>query len=163
MPGSMQKVAYNWSVIGQSCTRFGGSKRCWGNGYTKSKLYFNWSYFYIRVSIWYLTHGPVLKCAGHLEVHDEHDSYVPSELVGQVLQNGVKTYHCYVLQLERSFSYDIKMDHLILAASNELNFDDGKNIAFELEVDRGSLTVHIKYAGTISLTSKQVISLILSV
>ncbi|KAL1827714.1 hypothetical protein ACET3Z_006126 [Daucus carota] len=93
---------------------------------------------------------------GHLELHDEHDSYVPSELVGQVLQNGVKTYHCYVLQLERSFSYDVKMDHLILAASNELNFDDGKNIAFELEVDRGSLTVHIKYAGTISLTSKQV-------
>lgn len=106
--------------------------------------------------------GPISNCAGHLEYVDEQDTYVPSELVGQGLPNGAKTYYCYVLQLERSFSYDVTMDHIILAASNELNFDED-NITFDLEVDRGSLTVHIKYVGTISLTSKEVIILIISV
>lgn len=89
---------------------------------------------------------------------NEHDIYVPSELVGQGLNNGAKTYYCYMLELDRSFSYDITMDHLILATSSELNFDE--DVSFELEVDRGCLTVQVKYAGAINLTSEEVIYLI---
>ena len=44
----------------------------------------------------------------------------------------------------------------MLAASHELNIDEDSNLAFELEVDRGNLSVHIKYARSISLTSEQV-------
>lgn len=51
----------------------------------------------------------------------------------------------------------------MLAASSELNFDEDNNITFELEVDRGSLTVCIKYAGSISLTFEQVIYIIVLV
>ncbi|KAK1400758.1 endoribonuclease Dicer-like [Heracleum sosnowskyi] len=93
---------------------------------------------------------------GHVEHVNEHDIYVPSELVGQGLNNAAKTYYCYMLELDRSFSYDIPMDHLLLAASSELNFGED-NIAFGLEFDRGSLTVRIKYSESISLTSEQVL------
>ncbi|XP_074323275.1 endoribonuclease Dicer homolog 2-like [Apium graveolens] len=96
------------------------------------------------------------KGMGHVDYVDEHDIYVPSELVGQGLKNAAKTYSCYMLELERSFSYDIPVDHLMLAASNKLNFGED-NIAFGLEVDRGSLKVHIKYSESISLTSEQVL------
>ncbi|KAK1384264.1 Helicase [Heracleum sosnowskyi] len=95
---------------------------------------------------------------GHLDYVNEQDIYVPSELVGQGLIEAGKTYYCYLLDLDSRLSYDIKVDHLMLAASSELNFDEENNLAFELEVDRGILTVCIKYAGSISLTSEQVLT-----
>ncbi|KAL1825871.1 hypothetical protein ACET3Z_012649 [Daucus carota] len=93
---------------------------------------------------------------GHPEYVDEQDIYVPSELVGQDPNNGAKIYYCYLLELDRKFSHDIAVNNLMLAASHELNIDEDSNLAFELEVDRGNLSVHIKYARSISLTSEQV-------
>ncbi|KAF1002409.1 endoribonuclease Dicer homolog 2-like isoform X2 [Apium graveolens] len=94
---------------------------------------------------------------GHLDYIDEHDIYVPPELVGQVLNEAGKTYYCYLLELDSRFNCDIKVDHLMIAASSELIFDEN-NLTFELEVDRGSLAVDIKYAGSISLTFEQVLT-----
>ncbi|XP_074323641.1 endoribonuclease Dicer homolog 2-like isoform X2 [Apium graveolens] len=96
------------------------------------------------------------KGMGHVDYVDEHDIYVPSELVGQGLNHSAKIYYFYLLETNRSFSYDIPMDHLMLAASSELNFgEDG--MAFELEVDRGTVTVHVKYSQSMSLTSEKVL------
>nr|XP_017225094.1 PREDICTED: endoribonuclease Dicer homolog 2-like isoform X3 [Daucus carota subsp. sativus] len=94
---------------------------------------------------------------GHLNYVDEHDIYVPAELVGQGLNSGAKRYYCYLLELERNFTYDIEIDNLMLAARNELKFDEGNNLAFELEVERGIVIVRIKYATPISLTSEEVL------
>ena len=43
----------------------------------------------------------------------------------------------------------------MFAVRDELEFEDG-NMAFELEVERGNLTVQVKYIGEINLTSEQV-------
>ncbi|KAK1401517.1 hypothetical protein POM88_001122 [Heracleum sosnowskyi] len=64
---------------------------------------------------------------GRLDYVDEQDIYVPSELVGLGLIEAGKTYYCYLLELDSRFSYDIKVDHLMLAASSELNFDEDNN------------------------------------
>lgn len=104
-----------------------------------------------------------MNCVGHLNYVDEHDIYVPAELVGQGLNSGAKRYYCYLLELERNFTYDIEIDNLMLAARNELKFDEGNNLAFELEVERGIVIVRIKYATPISLTSEEVMYLILLV
>ncbi|XP_058216237.1 endoribonuclease Dicer homolog 2 [Rhododendron vialii] len=87
---------------------------------------------------------------------DEQVCYVPPELVSQWANDSAKSYHCYLIELNRDFEYDVPLHHILLAVRTKLECDDG-SMAFGLEVDRGKLTVRMKYIGELNLTSEQVL------
>lgn len=97
----------------------------------------------------------ILKCTGYGAYVDELENYVPPELVSQGSSDSTKSYHCYLIELERNFDYDIPLHNLVIAVRTELKLDDDI-LDFGLEADKGSLTVHMKYVGVIDLTSEQV-------
>ena len=63
--------------------------------------------------------------------------------------------------MKENFSYDIPVRDIVLVVRSELEPDIG-SFHFDLDVDKGSLTVNFKYVGLIHLTPDQVISLSLS-
>ncbi|XAR65808.1 Ribonuclease III [Bertholletia excelsa] len=88
---------------------------------------------------------------------DQQVNYVPPELVSYPCANGsVVSYHCYLIELNRNFEYNIPLQHVVLGVRVELEFND-ENVAFELDVERGKLTVQLKYAGLVNLTYEQVL------
>ncbi|KAG5549523.1 hypothetical protein RHGRI_014751 [Rhododendron griersonianum] len=87
---------------------------------------------------------------------DEQACYVPPELVSQWTNDSAKSYHCYLIELNRDFEYDVPLHHILLAVRTKLECDDG-SMAFGLEVDRGKLTVRMKYIGELNLKSEQVL------
>lgn len=68
-------------------------------------------------------------------------------------------YHCYTIELQQSFEYEIPVHDAVLCMRSELEFDIG-NMNFDLQVDRGSLSVNFIYVGIIHLSPEQVLSLI---
>uniref|UniRef100_A0A5B6Z5E8 RNase III domain-containing protein n=1 Tax=Davidia involucrata TaxID=16924 RepID=A0A5B6Z5E8_DAVIN len=86
---------------------------------------------------------------------DEQANYFPPELVGHFVNDSTTLYHLYLIELRRNFEYDIPIHDIVLAVRTELELDD-ENLIFDLEVDQGSLTVHMKYVGVVSLTSEEV-------
>ncbi|CAK9167068.1 unnamed protein product, partial [Ilex paraguariensis] len=87
---------------------------------------------------------------------DEQMNYFPPELVSQFEDDSVKSYHSYLIELRRDVEYNIPLQDIVLAVRTKLNFEDD-SLAFDLKVDRGKLTVNIKYVGVVSLTSEQVL------
>ncbi|XP_031388051.1 endoribonuclease Dicer homolog 2 isoform X2 [Punica granatum] len=81
---------------------------------------------------------------------DEHPAYFPTELVNRLSKSNA--YHFYVIQLLQQFSYDVRVQGLVLAMRSELE----PGICFKLQADRGMLTANFKYAGSCSLTEEQV-------
>lgn len=69
-------------------------------------------------------------------------------------------YECYLIELKQNFNYDVPLHDIILAMRTELE-DDILNVNFDMEVDRGTLTVSLKYVGFIELTREQVWYLVL--
>ncbi|KAK3016702.1 hypothetical protein RJ639_005640 [Escallonia herrerae] len=86
---------------------------------------------------------------------DEQVNYVPSEFVSQNANDPLKTYHCYLIELARSFRYEHILHNIVLAVGTELEFGDKSS--FDLDVDGGTLTVGLKYVGIASLTSEEVL------
>ncbi|OWM72300.1 hypothetical protein CDL15_Pgr018185 [Punica granatum] len=80
---------------------------------------------------------------------DEHPAYFPTELVNRLSKSNA--YHFYVIQLLQQFSYDVRVQGLVLAMRSELE----PGICFKLQADRGMLTANFKYAGSCSLTEEQ--------
>ena len=64
-------------------------------------------------------------------------------------------YHCYLIELDQNFGYEIPVNDFVLGMRSELDSDIA-NLHFELEFGRGSLSVNFKYAGEIHLNSEQV-------
>lgn len=93
---------------------------------------------------------------GNEPYYDEKVSYFPPELVSHCPNESVQTYHSYLIELKKNYEYDLPVHNIILVVRREFETDVG-NISFELEVDRGNLTVDMKYAGVIPLTSEQVV------
>ncbi|KAK2973415.1 hypothetical protein RJ640_011649, partial [Escallonia rubra] len=86
---------------------------------------------------------------------DEQVNYVASEFVSQNANDPLKTYHCYLIELARSFSYEHILHNIVLAVGTELEFGDTSS--FDLDVDGGTLTVGLKYVGIVSFTSEEVL------
>ncbi|KAK2990483.1 hypothetical protein RJ640_011650 [Escallonia rubra] len=86
---------------------------------------------------------------------DEQVNYVASEFVRQNANDPSKTYHCYLIELARSFRYEHILHNIVLAVGTELEFGDTSS--FDLDVDGGTLTVGLKYVGIVSLTSEEVL------
>ncbi|KAH9734176.1 Endoribonuclease Dicer [Citrus sinensis] len=86
----------------------------------------------------------------------EHPIYFPPELVNQCPQDTKITYHCYLIELKENFNYDIPAHDIVLAVRTELE-SEIKKVNFDLEVDRGRLTVNLKHLGKIQLTPDKVL------
>ncbi|KAG6645310.1 endoribonuclease Dicer homolog 2-like [Carya illinoinensis] len=87
---------------------------------------------------------------------DQQPSYFPPELVGHLPKNSNILYHCYLMELEQKFAYEIPVHDIVLVLRNKLEAELG-SLHFDLDVDRGSLTVNFKYVGVINLSTKQVL------
>ncbi|XP_035549379.1 endoribonuclease Dicer homolog 2-like [Juglans regia] len=89
---------------------------------------------------------------------DKQPSYFPPELVGHVPKNSNILYHCYLmeLELEQKFVNDIPVHDIVLVLRNKLE-SELESLHFDLDVDRGSLTVNFKYVGEINLRTDQVL------
>ncbi|KAM0993491.1 hypothetical protein ACFX2A_009270 [Malus domestica] len=90
---------------------------------------------------------------------DEQPRYVPIELVKPPCSNDASVmYHCYLIELKPNFDCDIPVSDIVLGMRNELDCDTIANMNFELQVQRGPLTVNFKHAGDVSLSSEQVLA-----
>jgi endoribonuclease Dicer len=67
-------------------------------------------------------------------------------------------YHCYLIELKQNFDSDVPVHDIVLVMRSELDSDLG-SMHFDLDVDRGSLTVNFKYVGVTHLSPEQVTSL----
>ncbi|KAJ4721647.1 Endoribonuclease Dicer-like [Melia azedarach] len=88
--------------------------------------------------------------------NDEQPIYFPPELVNQCPQHTKTMYHCYLIELKQNFDHDIPVHNIVLAMRTELESDIA-NMNFDLEVDKGRLTVNLKHIGVMQLTPKQVL------
>ncbi|KAF3452493.1 hypothetical protein FNV43_RR02926 [Rhamnella rubrinervis] len=92
---------------------------------------------------------------GNQPYDDEQPSYVPVEMIGLVGPRDASiTYHCYTVELKQSFEYEIPVHNVVLCMRSQLEFDIG-NMNFDLQVDRGNLSVNFRYVGIIQLSPEQ--------
>nr|XP_011466081.1 PREDICTED: endoribonuclease Dicer homolog 2 [Fragaria vesca subsp. vesca] len=92
----------------------------------------------------------------HAPYDEEQSSYVPIELVKPSSAGTSILYHCYLIELDQKFGYEIPVNDFVLGVRSQLDRDIS-NLHFELEFGRGSLSVNFKYAGEMHLDSEQVL------
>ncbi|KAL2341557.1 hypothetical protein Fmac_009497 [Flemingia macrophylla] len=91
------------------------------------------------------------------EPYDENQpTYAPFGLVNSVSNNSYTTYHCYLMEFIQNFGYDISVQDIFLATRNELDPEIGCT-KFDMGFDRGSLSVKLRYTGTVNLSPDQVL------
>ncbi|KAK8668205.1 hypothetical protein V6N13_105670 [Hibiscus sabdariffa] len=88
--------------------------------------------------------------------NDDQPIFFPPELVTQGLQESLTRYHCYLMELKQNFAYMFPVHNIMLLLRSQLEMDE-ESVGIELDVDRGTLTVNLKYIGPIRLSSDQVI------
>ncbi|GMI87814.1 DICER-LIKE 2, dicer-like 2 [Hibiscus trionum] len=93
---------------------------------------------------------------GKKPYNDDQPIFFPHELVTQGLQESRTMYYCYLMELKQNFDYEFPVHNIMLLLRSQLEMD-GRSMGIELEVDRGTLTVNLKYVGEIHLESDQVI------
>nr|WOA03172.1 DICER-like protein 2 [Abelmoschus esculentus] len=87
--------------------------------------------------------------------NDDQPIFFPPELVTQGLQESPTKYYCYLMELKQNFDYKFPVHNIMLLLKSQLEMDE-KCVDVELEVDRGTLTVNVKYIGPINLDYDQV-------
>ncbi|KAB1227320.1 hypothetical protein CJ030_MR1G000270 [Morella rubra] len=92
--------------------------------------------------------------SGNEPCTDEQPSYFPPELVGHFPMDSDMKYHCYLIELKQNFAYDVPVHDVVLIMRKELE-SDVVSMSFDLDADRGSLTVNFKYVGVINLSIDQ--------
>ncbi|XP_012466799.1 endoribonuclease Dicer homolog 2 isoform X4 [Gossypium raimondii] len=93
---------------------------------------------------------------GKESYNDDQPIFFPPELVNQDSQESMTKYYCYLMELKQNFGYEFPVQNIILLVRSQLEME-AKSVGIELEVDRGTLTVNLKYIGLIRLSSDQVI------
>ncbi|KAG8641560.1 hypothetical protein MANES_12G002800v8, partial [Manihot esculenta] len=93
---------------------------------------------------------------GKVPYDDEHPLYFPPELVSQGSKESKGTYYCYLIELNENFDSDIPVCNIILVMGSELE-SDISSLDFDLEVDRGLVTMKLKYIGELDLTPELVL------
>ncbi|KAK7263739.1 hypothetical protein RJT34_31335 [Clitoria ternatea] len=87
---------------------------------------------------------------------DIQPTYAPFGLVNCVSKNTSTTYHYYLLELNQNFIYDISVQDIFLAMRIELDPEIGCT-QLDMNFDRGSLSVNVRYKGTFDLSPDQVL------
>ncbi|WJX27542.1 hypothetical protein P8452_16351 [Trifolium repens] len=93
---------------------------------------------------------------GNEPFDEEQPSYVPFELVNRMSNNSNTIYYCYLIELKQNFSYDITVQDIFLATRVELDPEIGCT-KFDMCFDRGSLSVELKFKGSLDLSPDQVL------
>ncbi|KAK6911762.1 Ribonuclease III domain [Dillenia turbinata] len=95
---------------------------------------------------------------GENEPYDcDQVKYFPPELVSNVVcPSSEQLYHGYSIELKKNFEYHIPVRNIMLVMSDKLQLDD-ESMKFDLEVDRGTLNVEIKFFGMIGLRPEEVL------
>ncbi|KAG9447410.1 hypothetical protein H6P81_013538 [Aristolochia fimbriata] len=89
-------------------------------------------------------------------VSDEKD-FFPAELVDcWSSKSDQQIYYCYLFCLKQNFEYDILVQDIFLVVKCEFD-SEVTQTEVQLETERGSVSVDMKYIGTIHLSSEQVI------
>ncbi|XP_012441319.1 endoribonuclease Dicer homolog 2 [Gossypium raimondii] len=88
--------------------------------------------------------------------NDDQPIFFPPELVNKGSLDSMTKYYCYLMELKQNFDYEVPVHNIMLLVRNQFDMDE-KSVNIELEVDRGTLTVNMKYIGLIRLNSDQVI------
>lgn len=96
---------------------------------------------------------------GNEPYNENQPTYVPFGLVNCVSNNNHTIYHCYLMELNPNFSYDISIQDIFLATRIKLDPEIGFT-QFDMGFDRGSLSVKLCYKGTINLSPDQVCCLV---
>lgn len=82
---------------------------------------------------------------------------MPIELVKPCSNDTSILYHCYLIELNQNFAYDIPVHDIVLGMRSELDCDIAK-MHFDLEVGKGTLTAKFIKGGELHLDSEQVMS-----
>ncbi|CAJ1962982.1 unnamed protein product [Sphenostylis stenocarpa] len=91
------------------------------------------------------------------EPYDENQPiYAPFGLVNCVTNNSHTTYYCYLMEFGQNFSYHTSVQDIFFAVRVELDPEIGC-AQFDMDFDRGSVSVKLRYKGTINLSSDQVL------
>ncbi|ESW19460.1 hypothetical protein PHAVU_006G127100 [Phaseolus vulgaris] len=91
------------------------------------------------------------------EHYDENQPiYAPFGLVNCVSNSSHTTYHCYLMEFSPNFCYHTSVQDVFLAIRIKLDPEIGC-MQFDLDFDRGSVSVKLRYKGTINLSSDQVL------
>ncbi|KAF2283119.1 hypothetical protein GH714_043443 [Hevea brasiliensis] len=98
----------------------------------------------------------VVKEVGNVPCGDEQPMYYPAELVSQGSKESTRTYYRYLIELNQNFDSDIPVHNIILLMRSELE-SNILSLDFDFELDRGRLTVKLKYIGEIDLTPEMVL------
>ncbi|KAF9674540.1 hypothetical protein SADUNF_Sadunf10G0137700 [Salix dunnii] len=93
----------------------------------------------------------VVQEVGNERYDDDQPIYLPPELVSQGPQDLKTKYHCYLIELNQKFDYDVPVHDIVLVMKTELESDVLSSMGFELEVERGLLAVNLRYIGDIYL------------
>lgn len=80
---------------------------------------------------------------------------MPIELVKPCSNDTSILYHCYLIELNQNFAYDIPVHDIVLGMRSELDCDIAK-MHFDLEVGKGTLTAKFIKGGELHLDSEQV-------
>ncbi|TYI97490.1 hypothetical protein E1A91_D01G147100v1 [Gossypium mustelinum] len=92
---------------------------------------------------------------GKESYNDDQPIFFPPELVNQDSQESMTKYYCYLMELKQNFGYEFPVQNIILLVRSQLEME-AKSVGIELEVDRGTLTVNLKYIELIRLSSDEV-------
>ncbi|GLT60476.1 hypothetical protein SLA2020_332400 [Shorea laevis] len=87
---------------------------------------------------------------------DDQPIYFPLELVNHCSNSSKTKYYCYLVELKQNFDYEIPVENIVLAMRGRLETDI-RNLGFELEVNRGTMTVNFKEIGAIYLSPEQIL------
>ncbi|KAK7303573.1 hypothetical protein RJT34_14482 [Clitoria ternatea] len=93
---------------------------------------------------------------GNEPYNEAQPTYAPFGLVNCVSKETSTTYHCYLLELNQNFIYDISVQDIFLATRIELDPEIGCT-QFDMNFDRGSLAVNVRYKGKFDLSPDQVL------
>ncbi|XP_022776009.1 endoribonuclease Dicer homolog 2-like isoform X2 [Durio zibethinus] len=91
---------------------------------------------------------------GREPYNDDQPIFFPPELVNKCSQEFMTKYYCYLMELKQNFDYEVPVHNIMLLVRSQLEMDE-KSVGIELEVDRGVLTVNLKYVGLIHLNYDQ--------
>lgn len=107
------------------------------------------------LELFYVNTFTIVNCTGKVPSDDKHPLYFPPELVSQGSKESKGTYYCYLIELNENFDSDIPVCNIILVMGSELE-SDISSLDFDLEVDRGLVTMKLKYIGELDLTPELV-------
>uniref|UniRef100_A0A2P2JM52 Endoribonuclease Dicer homolog 2 n=1 Tax=Rhizophora mucronata TaxID=61149 RepID=A0A2P2JM52_RHIMU len=98
----------------------------------------------------------VAKEVGNELYDDEQPIYFPPELVNQSPWKLNTKYYCYLIKLDQDSQNDVTVHNIVLVMRTELE-SDISSANFNLQVERGLLTVNLRYVGEINLTQELIL------